>query len=165
MAFNEDQLLPTSGTAPAVAQSSFSWWGGLLGTLLVFLVILIVSLWVIRRLNRANVRGMNAPWARVLDRQVLGGQQSLYLVEIAGQLQVLGGSDHHLLKISEINDPNLAAEILEEIAIRPTERVDGWAKSIQKLMSRKSQRKEPFAMDLERLLEEGENYVFFKPLN
>ncbi|MDP4160381.1 MAG: flagellar biosynthetic protein FliO, partial [Bacillota bacterium] len=108
MPFNEDQLLPSSGAAPAVNQSVFSWWG-LLGTLLVFLVILLVSLWIIRRLNQATIRSMNATWARVLDRQVLSGQQNLYLVEIAGQLQVLGGTDHHLVKISEINDPAVAA--------------------------------------------------------
>lgn len=151
--FNEDNPLPLSGAASVVAQPVFSWWG-LLGTLLVFLVILLVSLWMIRRLNRANVRKMNAPWARVLDRQRLGGQQSLYLVEIAGQLQVLGGSDHHLLKISEINDPEVAAEILEEIATRPIERVDGWTKSLQNLWPRRSRKKDAFATELERLLDE-----------
>jgi len=151
--FNEDNPLPPSEAASVVAQPVFSWWG-LLGTLLVFLVILLVSLWMIRRLNRANVRKMNAPWARVLDRQRLGGQQSLYLVEIAGQLQVLGGSDHHLLKISEINDPVVAAEILEEIATRPIERVDGWTKSLKNLWPGRSRKKDAFATELERLLDE-----------
>jgi flagellar protein FliO/FliZ len=97
---------------------------------------------------------MNAPWARVLDRQILAGQQSLYLVEIAGQLQVLGGSDHHLLKISEINDPDLAAEILEEITTRPLERIDGWTKSLQKLWSGRSRKQAAFSTELERLLDE-----------
>ncbi len=149
----EDQAFPPSGAAPTVIEPVFSWWG-FMGTLLVFLLILLVSLWIIRRLNRANVRNMNAPWARVLDRQMLGGQQSLYLVEIAGQLQVLAGSDHHLLKISEINDPNVAAEILEEIATRPLERVDGWTKSLQKLWPGRSRKKDTFSTELERLLDE-----------
>lgn len=149
----EDQAFPPSGAVPAVTESVFSWWG-LMGTLLVFLLILLVSLWVIRRLNQASVRNLNAPWVRVLDRQMLGGQQSLYLVEIAGQLQVLGGSDHHLLKISEINDPEVAAEILEEIATRPIERVDSWTKSLQKLWPRRSPKKETFSAELERLLDE-----------
>lgn len=144
---------PPSAAAPAVTESVFSW-VGLIEMVLVFSLILIVSLWVLRRLNRANVRKMNAPWARVLDRQILGGQQSLYLVEIAGQLQVLGGSDHHLLKISEINDPDVAAEILEEIATRPIERVDGWNKSLQKLMPGRSRKKDTFSTELERLLDE-----------
>lgn len=151
----ENQPYPLSNAAPAAAQSVFSWWG-LFGTLLVFLIILLVSLWIIRKLNRANIRGMNAPWARVLDRQVLGGQQILYLVEIAGQLQVLGGSDHHLVKISEINDPTMAAEILEEIATRPTERVDGWLKSLQRLGRNRIRKKDSFSQELERLLEEVE---------
>ncbi|WP_407307332.1 flagellar biosynthetic protein FliO [Desulfosporosinus sp. SB140] len=151
----ESQPFPSSSAAPAAASSVFSWWG-LIGTLLVFLVILLVSLWVIRRLSRANVRSMNAPWARVLDRQVLGGQQVLYLVEVAGQLQVLGGSDHNLVKISEINDPTIAAEILEEIATRPSERMDGWLKSLQTFGRRGIRKKDSFSQELERLLEEVE---------
>lgn len=149
----EGQPYPAAGNVPAVAHPVSSGWG-LLGTVLIFFIILVVSLWVIRRLNRANVRRMNTPWARVLDRQVLGGQQRLYLVEIAGQLQVIGGSDHHLLKLSEINDPAIAAEILEEIATRPTERGDGWAKNVQKLWRRPSRRNDAFSVELERLLEE-----------
>ena len=151
--FTEDGKFPPAGVAPAVTNSVFPW-QGLMGTLLVFLLILVVALWIIRRLSRANVRNMNAPWARVLDRQMLGGQQSLYLVEIAGQLQVLGGSDHHLLKISEINDPEVAAEILEEIATRPLERVDSWTKSLQKLWPGRSRKKDAFSAELERLLDE-----------
>ncbi len=151
--FNEDNPLPPIAAAPAVTEPLFNWWG-LMGTLLIFICILLISLWVIRRLNRANFRNMNAPWARVLDRQMLGGQQSLYLVEIAGQLQVLGGSDHHLVKISEINDPDVAAEILEEISTRPIERVDGWAKSLQNLWPGRSRKNDTFSAELERLLDE-----------
>lgn len=154
--FNEDLPLPSSGASPVVTQPVFSWWG-LLGMLLVFLIILLVSLWIIRRLSKMSNRRITAPWARVLDRQVLSGQQSLYLVEIAGQLQVLGGTDHHLVKISEIHDPHIASEILEEITSRPTERMEGWIQSVQKLWRRPSQQKEePFSIELERLLEEVE---------
>ena len=151
----EGQPFPSAGNVPAVAHSVVSWWG-LLGTLAVFLIILAVSLWVIRRLNRTNERSMNTPWARVLDRQVLGGQQKLYLVEIAGQLQVLGGSDHHLLKLSEINDPTVAAEILEELTPRPTKRVGGRANKSQKFWHRPSRANASFNEELERLLKEVE---------
>lgn len=158
MSFSEDQPFPISDAtvAPVIAESAFSWWGGLVGTLLVFVVIMIVSLWIIRGLNRANLRGMNAPWARLIDRQVLNGQQSLYLVEIAGQLQVLGGSDHHLVKIAEIDDPNVAAEILEEIATRPRDKVDSWAQGVKSLWQKKMTRrsKDPFSEELERMIEE-----------
>lgn len=151
----EGQPFPSGGDVSAVAHSVSSWWG-LSGTLLVFFIILVVSLWVIRRLNRANARSMNTPWARVLDRQVLGGQQKLYLVEIAGQLQVLGGSDHHLLKLSEINDPAVAAEILEELVPRSAKRVGGRAKNGQKFWRRPSRANDSFKEELERLLKEGE---------
>jgi len=149
----ENQAFPPSAATSAGTETVFPWLG-LMGSVLVFLLILLVSFWVIRRLNGANGRKINARWARVLDRQILGGQQSLYLVEIAGQLQVLGGSDHHLLKISEINDPDVATEILEEIANRPIERVDGWTKSLQKLWPGRFRKKEAFSAELERLLDE-----------
>ena len=154
---DETQLFPpppSGATTPIDIQPAFSW-GGFFGMLLVFLVILFVTLWIIRRLGKANLQSMNTPWARVLDRQVLSGQQSLYLVEIAGQLQVLGGSDHHLVKISEINDPQVAAEILQEITTRPTERVEGWIQGVRKLWRRPSRQKESFSNELERLLEEA----------
>ena len=151
---NENSPFPAASPAAATAAAGPSWWG-LIGVLVVFLIILYISLRIIRKLNRASVRSMDTPWARVLDRQTLGGQQFLYLVEIAGQLQVLGGSEHYLSKLTEINDPALAAEILEEIATRPTERVDSWLMLVQKLFSRKT-RKNEFSRELEQYLEEGE---------
>ncbi len=136
--------------------SSFSW-GGLIGTLLVFLLILVVALWIIRRLNASTSRGMNAPWVRVLDRQVLGGQQILYLVEIAGRLQVLGGSDHHLIKISEIDNPDVAAELLDEIANKSTEKIEGFiARFLQKLFQPRRKDQDAFSTEFERLLKEVE---------
>lgn len=151
----EEQPYLSSGavSSAAITPPGFSWWG-LLGTVLVFLIILLVSLWILRRLGKANMRSMNAPWVRVLDRQILSGQQNLYLVEVAGQLQVLGGSDHHLVKICEINDPQVAADILEEIATRPAERVEGWLQNLSKLWQRRPKKKQPFSDELERLLEE-----------
>jgi len=129
-----------------------------MGTILVFILILWVALWVIRRMNGASARGMNAPWARILDRQMLSAQQSLYLVEIAGKLQVLGGTDHHLVKIDEIDDPELAAEILDEITHRPVERMEGLFSGIAKQTfgGKRRKAKDPFSTELERLLKEVE---------
>ena len=153
---DENTVWAPSTTGTAQATSSSLW--GLVGTVLIFIVILAVALWFIRRLNRSALRGMNAPWARVLDRQILSGQQSLYLVEIAGKLQVLGGSDHHLVKLTEIEDPELAAEILEEITHRPVEKAEGvLSRLTQQLFSGKKRKsKTAFSTELERLLEEVE---------
>lgn len=149
--YNPSEVVTTAATTP------FSWWG-LMGTILIFMLILLVALWVIRRINRSSSRGMNTPWARVLDRQMLSPQQSLYLVEIAGKLQVLAGTDHHLVKIDEINDSDLAAEILEEITHRPVERIEGIFSGIAKhtFGGKRRKVKEPFSTELERLLEEVE---------
>jgi flagellar protein FliO/FliZ len=144
-----------SDVAAAATSTSYSWWG-LIGTILIFILILAVALWVIRRMNGTSVRGMNAPWARVLDRQLLSGQQSLYLVEIAGKLQVLGGTDHHLVKIDEINDPDLAAEILDEITHRPAERMEGFFSGVAKQVfgGKRRKAKDSFSTELERLMKE-----------
>lgn len=153
----EGKLYSPSTVVDSASSTPFSWWG-LMGTILVFILILLVVLWVIRRMNRSSARGMNAPWARILDRQMLSAQQSLYLVEIAGKLQVLGGTDHHLVKIDEINDPELAAEILDEITHRPVERIEGVFSGIAKhtFGGKRREVKDPFASELERLLEEVE---------
>lgn len=137
---------------PVEAVQPFSW-TGLIGTILLFLIILIVSLWLIKRLNRYSIRHMQAPWVRVLDKQVLGGQQALFLVEIAGRIQVLGATDHHITKIEEINDPEVAAEILEEIASRPEEKMDSFLTGIVKRFTKKKQN-ENFSAELERYLHE-----------
>jgi flagellar protein FliO/FliZ len=96
---------------------------------------------------------MQSPWVRVLDQQVLNGQQVLYLVEIAGHIQVLGGTGHHITKVSENNDPEVVAEILEEIANRPEEKMDKFLTGIWKKLKRKP-KNEAFSAELERLLEE-----------
>jgi len=149
--YNPSDVVATS------TSTAFSWWGWM-GTILVFIIILWVALWVIRRMNRSTARGMNAPWARILDRQMLSAQQSLYLVEIAGKLQVLGGTDHHLVKIDEIDDPELAAEILDEITHRPVERMEGLFSGIAKQTfgGKRRKAKDPFSTELERLLKEVE---------
>jgi flagellar protein FliO/FliZ len=153
----ENQPYIPSDAVTTASSASFSWWG-LMGTIILFILILSIALGVIRRMNRSTARGMSAPWARILDRQILSGQQSLYLVEIAGKLQVLGGTDHHLVKIDEINDPDLAAEILDEIANRPVERIEGFFSGIANhtFLAKRRKVKDSFSTELERLLEEVE---------
>lgn len=147
----ENQPYNPGITAPPAAEPSF--WTGLIGTIFVFLIILVVSLWLIKKINRYSVRNMQSPWVRVLDQQILNGQQVLYLVEIAGHIQVLGGTGHHITKVSEINDPEVVAEILEEIANRPEEKMDKFLTGIWKKLKRKP-KNEAFSAELERLLEE-----------
>lgn len=153
----ENQVWAPSETVATQAATRSSWWG-IIVTVIIFIIILYVALRMIRHLNRSTMRGMNAPWARVLDRQILFGQQSLYLVEIAGKLQVLSGTDHHIMKLTEIDDPDLAAEILDELANRPVERAEGeLSKLLQKLFSgKKRKEKDSFSRELERLLKEVE---------
>lgn len=155
--FNESQSYPAAtataaGADPGTAVS----WGPLIATVVVFFAILLIAVYIIRRLNRREIRGMSAPWARVLDRQPIGNRQVLYLVEIAGKLQVLGVTDQQMIKIAEINDPEVAAEILAEIAGRPQEKISGWVSTVgDKLFTRKK-KKQDFSQELEHLLEEAD---------
>jgi len=149
--FDPNQPYNPGVAAPAAAEP-FSW-AGLIGTIVVFLIILLAALWMIKKLNRYSVRNIQSPWVRVLDRQALSPQQSLYLVEIAGKIQVLGGTDHHITKVAEINDPEIAAEILEEIALRPQESKDRFMNGIWKKFRPKNKKKD-FSAELERLLKE-----------
>ena len=134
------------------APEPFSW-VGLIGTVLVFLIILVVALWLIRKVNRYSFRNMQSPWARVLDRQPLGTQQSLYLVEIAGKIKVLGVTDHQINVLAEISEPEIVAEILEEIATRPEEKFDHFMNGVWQKIARKKRRND-FSAELERLLKE-----------
>ena len=73
-------------------------------------------------------------------------------MEIAGKLQVLG-TDHHLTKIEEINDPELVAEIFEEIAKRPQGNVNHLIERMGKRLGGRKKNKE-FSSQLEHWLEE-----------
>lgn len=142
-------LAPT----PAAVNAPFSWWG-LIGMVLVFLIILIVSLIVMRVLRKSAFGVSESKWAKVLDRQQLGGQQMLYLVEVAGKLQVLGGSDHNLVKISDIDNPEVAAEVLEDLANRPFEQSGGVLPLFfGKFAGFKKNR--DFSVELEQIMEEA----------
>lgn len=132
-------------------------WGGVFAYIVVFLLILVVVLWIIRRLNRSQFSGLDSSWARVLDRQSLGGQQTLYLVEIAGKFQVLGGSDHSLVKIAEIEDLEAVAEIIDEIAHRSESRPESLANTFWRRLFYGKKRRRPFDSELQRMLEEKDH--------
>lgn len=147
---------PETAAAGGSSTAAFSW-GGLFAALFVVILILFITLWIIKKINTSAARGLNAPWVRVLDKQVLGGQQILYLVEIAGRLQVLGGSNYHLIKISDIDNADIAAEILDEISNNPTEKLEGFiVRLFQKLFGHKRKGRDSFSIELEQLLKEVE---------
>ena len=153
----EDQpYVPVDPTV--MADPGFSWLG-LLGMILVFLVILFVSLLIIRSLKKTTFGISDAKWVRVLDRQPLGGHQMLYLVEVAGKLQVIGGSDHGLIKVTDIEDPEVAAEILADLASRPFERDEAILPDLFNRITN-FRRKKDFSMELDDLMEEANNGNF-----
>lgn len=150
----EDQAYPAASGSTASAGAAGFDWGSFAGTVIVFLLILWLAFWVLKRLKVASSPGVNNNWARVIDRQVVSGQQALYLVEVAGQLQVLAGSEHSLVKIADIDDPRVAAEILNGLANRPTEKVEGFFHTVKRKLLQPQKSKATFSSELDRLLEE-----------
>lgn len=151
----DDQPLTWSATdvnAPTAVET-FSW-VGLIGTIVIFLIILLVALWLIKKISRHSNRYIDSPWIRILDRQVLQGQQCLYLVEIAGKIQVLAATDHHLSVVAEINSPEVVAEIFEEIATAPQPKGERFWSELRRRV-RRNRTKNPFSAELEQLLKEA----------
>jgi len=151
----DDQIYnPTTPETLAPAASLDYSWAGLVGTVVLFLALLIMALWMIRRFQGMGLRALSAPWARVLDRQMISNQLTLYLVEIAGKLQVLAVTDHHVTVVQEIQDPDAVAEILDEIANRPPEKMERlFVKGLSTLWGKRRKRQD-FDDELKRLLEE-----------
>ncbi|MCL1852454.1 MAG: flagellar biosynthetic protein FliO [Peptococcaceae bacterium] len=115
---------PYAPNIPATQlQEAFSW-TGLVSTVVLFLIILCLVLWLVKKLHRKKFQGVQTSWLRVLDRQVLSPQHFVYLVEVAGKIQVWGSTDHQINQITEINTTSQISDILEEIARRPEDPVD-----------------------------------------
>jgi len=156
---NEAYPAATGGTAPVVGGAAVDW-SSYVGTIIVFLAILFIAWLVIRRLKNSatsggsTFSGSSTSWARVIDRQVLNGQQVLYLVEVAGQLQVLAGAEHYMMKIADIDDPRVAAEILTDIATRSSSKTEGLLAGAGRKIFGPKAAKSKFSSELERLLEE-----------
>ncbi len=150
----EDQPFKITESLP-ILSNQFSWLN-LAGMTLVFLIILLISLIIIRKLRQASLGISKSRWIRVLDRQSLGGQQMIYLVELAGKLQVLGASEHSLFKISEIDDPQIAAEILADLTMTSAKRGEGVLPRLLGKVAHKKQRRD-FNAELEKLLQEAKN--------
>ena len=117
-------------------ESTFSW-AGLISTILIFIMILGAVFWVVQRMNRKKYQSVQTPWLRVLDRQFLSPQHPIYLVEVAGKIQIWGSTDHQISQITEVNNPAQAADILEEIARRPEAPVDRLMRGVLSYRRRK----------------------------
>jgi flagellar protein FliO/FliZ len=114
---------PESAQIQTQIQEAFSW-AGLISTVVLFIIILLIILWLVQKINRKGFQRIQTPWIRVLDRQSLSPQQNVYLVEVAGKIQIWGSTDHQINQISEIDDPDHVSNILQEIAQRPEDSVD-----------------------------------------
>ncbi|HEX3014864.1 MAG TPA: flagellar biosynthetic protein FliO [Desulfobacteria bacterium] len=123
-----------------------------------FIVILFAVLFITKAIKRSNLSMGSASWLKVLDRQTLGGQHALYLVEIAGNLQVLAGSGQGLVKIMDIENPDVAAEILADISQRLAVPSSGvLPQLLEKITGLKQRGKRDFTTEFDQVLREAKD--------
>lgn len=121
----EDKAFPaiTSGNATTQQVGGFSW-GTFITVAFLFVILLGAGSYFVKRLNRTQA--MTSPWFKVLDRQQMGPGHYVYLVELAGRLQILGVTNHGMFKIAELDDPELAGEVLQDLAWRAEQVLPPW---------------------------------------
>jgi len=133
----EDRPFPADTQVTPQVQSSFSW-GTLLVTVFIFLICLVSFGFIVKRINSAAAP--LSPWLKVLDRQQLGQGQYLYLVELAGRMQILAASTHGVVKIAELDDPDLAGEIIQDLAWKSEQAIPSfWSELFNRLRGRSFQ--------------------------
>lgn len=121
----EDKLFTADTSSPVGAQPQTGFaWDTLLVTAGLFLLLLVVLGFFVKRINKAAVPV--SPWCRILDKQQLGQGHVLYLVELAGRLQILGVTNQSVVKIAELDDADLASEIMQDLAWRAEQTLPPW---------------------------------------
>ncbi len=119
----EDLPFPAPNITPAQPSSGFAW-GSFFLTVFLFIVLLVGLSLLVKRLNRTPA--LTGPWLKVLDKQQLGPGHYVYLVELAGKLQILGVTGHSMVKITEIDDIEMAGEILQDLSWRSEQALPPW---------------------------------------
>lgn len=86
---------------------------GLFFKLVVSLVIITGLAYLVMRLMRKNMRVLSRTEnIKVLDHYAFSLNKGIYITQIAGQVCVLGVTDHNISLITEINDKDLAEQLI-----------------------------------------------------
>jgi flagellar biogenesis protein FliO len=119
----ESMPFPASQTIATPQVSAFSW-GTFVTIVCIFLVLFAGFALLVKRYNRTTSAANT--WFKLLDRQQLGPGHNLYLVELAGHLQILGVTNQTMVKLAELDDAELAGEILQDLAWRNEQVLPPW---------------------------------------
>ncbi|MDA8441524.1 MAG: flagellar biosynthetic protein FliO [Peptococcaceae bacterium] len=103
--------------------NTFSW-GSFVVIVVVFLALLLFFAVAVKRFSRST--SGSSSWFKLLDRQQMGPGHNLYLVELAGRMQILGVTNQTMVKIADLDDAELAGEILQDLAWRNEQILPPW---------------------------------------
>ncbi|NLC08054.1 MAG: FliO/MopB family protein [Syntrophomonadaceae bacterium] len=85
--------------------------GGLLFKILVSVLVIVILSYGLIRLFGKGLKLQGGTWISILDHVSLGPNRGIYLVDIGGKVLVLGMTDHNMVKIMEIEDDAIIAEM------------------------------------------------------
>ncbi len=119
----EDRPFPSVNVTTIQPSTGFAW-GSFILTVFLFIVLLTGLSLLVKRLNRNPL--LTSPWLKVLDKQQLGPGHYVYLVELAGKLQILGVTGHSMVRIASIDDIELAGDILQDLTWRSEQVLPPW---------------------------------------
>ncbi|NGX53687.1 MAG: hypothetical protein K1000chlam4_00404 [Chlamydiae bacterium] len=116
-------LLSSFFTSPLLADEggpdgpSFNYWGefvNMLVTLGIIIVMVIASVWILKRIMRSRMRNLNhSTGIKLLERRSLSSKSSLYLVDILGKAVVISESPAGVQLITELPPETNVEELLE----------------------------------------------------
>jgi len=109
---DQNAVTPTPGTAPNVPIADY------LNVILVLVVLIVILYFVLRFLKKVggNRTGLDNDQIKVLSTKILKGTTALHLVEVAGQVFLIGATDSNITGIGEITDK----EALDSIDLEAT---------------------------------------------
>ena len=131
----EESTTPTGGflvdeqpddTLPQVGQDLADAAVKTVVALLIVLALILLLAYLLRRAS-AQMRQIGGGGIAVLAQVPLGPSQFMSVVDIGGEIIVLGVTDHQITVISEIEDPNLIETLREDRSLkgRPSQMLNG----------------------------------------
>ncbi|NGX55399.1 MAG: hypothetical protein KR126chlam2_01034 [Chlamydiae bacterium] len=140
-------LLSSFFTSPLLADDgatdgpSFNYWGefvNMLVTLGIIIVMVIASVWILKRIMRSRMRNLNhTTGIKLLERRSLSSKSSLYLVDILGKSVVISESPAGVQLITELPPDTNVEELLDT----KQEKRPSFSETLQKKLKTITQRK------------------------
>ena len=112
----------------------------LLRVVLSLLVVILLAFLAIKFFQRQTPLTRAGRWMRILDQVMIGQNRALLLAEIAGNIYVLGVTDHNIIKLLEIDDPSQVALFTAEDLESKESPSALWKKCLERYLTNRGNR-------------------------